>query len=103
MMGQLIKTGGREVNFSLHRFAQHTGVGHAAIVVHIGIAGIKGNRVVTMLLLHSHQFVRDSIKGLLPANLHPFITLAHNRFAQTIRVGIDILHGCALGADIAAA
>ena len=103
MMGQLIKASGRKMGLSLHRFTQHTGVSHAAVIVHIGVASIKGHRISTVLVLHRRQLFRDCTKRLFPTDLDPAITLFLDWPAQAIRVGVDILHRCAFGADIAMA
>ena len=103
MMRQLIKTSGGKMYFSLHRFAQYTGVGHAAIVVYIGITRIKRDGIDSMLLLHRSDFLGHCIKSFLPANFYPLTTLTLNRFAQTVWVGEDILHCRAFRADIATA
>ena len=84
----------------LHRFTQHTGVSHAAVIVYIRVARKKGNRIIAMLVLHRRQLLSDSTKGLFPADLSPAIALLFNRHTQTIGVCVDILHRSALGADI---
>ena len=100
MMGQLIKASGREMYFALNGFAQHTGVSHAAIVVHIGVARIKGHGILAVLRLNCGEFFRDSFIGFVPADLNPIVTLLLDWQPQAIRVGVDILHGRALGANI---
>ena len=85
---------------SLYRFAQHTGVGHTAVIVYIGVASIEGNRICAMLILHCRELFSDGTKSLFPANLDPAVAIFFNRQPQTIGVGVDIFHRGALGADI---
>ena len=103
MMGQLIKTGRGEMNFALHRFAQYSGMGHAAIVVHIGVAGKKGHGALAVLLLYGHQLFGNAVEGFFPTNLNPTIAVFFDWLAQSVWVAVDILHSDAFGADIAAA
>ncbi len=79
MVGQLIEAGGGKMGFGLHRFAQHTGVGHAAVIVYIGVAGIEGNRICAMLVLHCRQLFSNGTEGFFPADFNPAITLLFNR------------------------
>ena len=75
-------------------------MGHAAVIVHTGIACIKGNSIWPMLLLHRNQFFGNGIKGVFPADLDPAIALLFDWQAQTIRICVNILHRRALGANI---
>ena len=77
-------------------------MGHATVIMHTGIASIKGNSIKPMLLLHRNQFFGNGIKGLFPADLDPAIALFFDWQAQTIRIRINILHRRALGANITA-
>ena len=102
-VGQLVVGGGGEAVLGTQGPEEWHGSHQRAVVVHIRVAEVGANGIASVLLACSVQPAGHQIKGFVPLHFLPAIGGAPYRFAQALRVFVEVLEGDGLGADVAMA
>ena len=102
-VGQLVVGGGGEPVLGTQGPEEWHGSHQRAVIVYVGVAEVSANTVAAVLFAYPVQSAGHQVKGFVPLHFLPAVGGAPYRFAQALRVFVEVLEGDGLGADVAMA